>query len=55
MEFTIPGKRTRGRPRRRWTDNIKEGMKKGNVSEEEAKDQLRWRMGNAKKKKYLKK
>ena len=44
MEFEIPGKRTRGRPRRRWNDNIKEDMKKENVSEEEAKDRLKWRM-----------
>ena len=44
MEFEIPGKRTRGRPRRRWNDNIKEDMKKPNVSEEEVKDRLRWRM-----------
>ena len=44
MEFEIPGKRTRGRPRRRWTDNIKEDVKKANVSGEEAKDRLRWRM-----------
>ena len=43
MEFEIPGKRTRGRPRRRWNDNIKEDMK-ANVSEEEAKDRLKWRM-----------
>ena len=44
MEFEIPRKRTRGRPRGRWNDNIKEDMKKANVSEEEAKDRLRWRM-----------
>ena len=44
VEFEIPGKRTRGRPRRRWNDNIKEDMKKANVSEEEAKDRLKWRM-----------
>ena len=43
MEFEIPGKRTRGRPQRRWNDNIKD-MQKANVSEEEAKDRLRWRM-----------
>ena len=44
MEFEIPGKRTRERPRRRWNGNIKADMKKANVSEEEAKDRLRWRM-----------
>ena len=44
VEFEIPGKRTRGRPWRRWNDNIKKDMKKANVSEEEAKDRLRWRM-----------
>ena len=48
MKIEIPGKRTRGRPRRRWNDNIKEDMKKANVSEEEAEDPLG---GKAKKKK----
>ena len=41
--FDIPGKRTRGRPRRRWSDNTKEDMKKANVNEEEVEDRLRWR------------
>ena len=44
MKIEIPGKRTRGRPRRRWKDNIKEDMKKAGVSEEEAVDRVRWRM-----------
>ena len=44
MEFELPRMRTRGRPGRRWNDNIKEDMKKANVSEEEAKDRLRWRV-----------
>ena len=43
MGFDIPGRRTRGRPRRRWNDNIKEDMKKANVSEEDAEDRLMWR------------
>ena len=38
MGFDIPGKRTRGRRRRKWDDNIKEDMKRANVNEEEAKD-----------------
>ena len=43
MKIKIPGKRTRGRPQRRWNDNIKEDMKKAGVSEEEAEDRMRWR------------
>ena len=43
IKIEIPGKRTRGRPRRRWNDNIKEDMKKVDVSEEEAEDRVRWR------------
>ena len=43
MKIEIPGKRTRGKPRRRWNDNIKEDMKKAGVSEEEAEDRVRWR------------
>ena len=59
MGFDILGKGTRGRPRRRWDNTIKEEMKKANVSEEEAEDRLRWsgdvllqpRIGKAKKNK----
>ena len=43
MRVEIPGKRRRGRPHRRWIDNLKEDMKKAGVSEEEAKDRVRWR------------
>ena len=44
MKIEIPGKRTRGKPRRRWNDNIKEDMKKAGVSEEEVENRVRWRM-----------
>ena len=44
MKIEIPGKRTRGKLWRQWNDNTKEGMKKVGVSEEEAEDQVRWRM-----------
>ena len=43
MKIEIPGKRTRGRPRRQWNDNIKEDIKKPDVSEEEAEDRVKWR------------
>ena len=43
MRVEIPGKRRRGRPHRRWIDNLKEDMKKAGVSEEEAEDRVRWR------------
>ena len=41
MGFDIPRKRRKGR---RWNDNIKEDMKKANIREEWAEDQLGWRM-----------
>ena len=44
MKIEVPGKRTRGRPRRRWNDNIKEDMRKAGVREEEMEDQVKWRM-----------
>jgi len=43
MRVEIPGKRRRGRPHRRWIDNLTEDMKKAGVSEEEAEDRVRWR------------
>ena len=43
MKIEIPGKRARGKPRRRWNDNIKEDMKKAGVSEEEVEDRVRWK------------
>ena len=61
MRFDKQGERTRGRPWRRWNDNINEDMKKANVSvggggqaEVENGDVLLGpRIGNAKKKKKL--
>ena len=47
MKIEIPGKKTRGKPRKRWNDNIKEDMKKAGVSVEEAEDRVRWENGNA--------
>ena len=41
IKIEILGKRTRGRPQRRWNDNIKEDMKKAGVREEEAEDRVR--------------
>ena len=43
MKIEMLGKGTRGRPRRRWNDNIKEDMKKAGVSEEEVEDRVSWR------------
>ena len=43
MKIEIPGMRTRGRLQRWWNDNIKEDIKKVDISEE-AEEWMRWRM-----------
>ena len=39
----VPGKRRRGRPKRRWLDNIKNGLSERELSGEEAQDRVQWR------------
>jgi len=43
MNMAIPGKRKRGRPRKRWRDNIKEDLEAIGAKREDAKDRERWR------------
>ena len=39
----MPGERRRGKPKRRWLDNIKNDLSEGELSGEEAKDRGQWR------------
>ena len=43
MEMEVDGRRARGRPTKRWMDNIREDMRIRGVREEEAQDRSRWR------------
>ena len=43
MELNVQGVRPRGRPRKRWKDNVKEDMRALNLREESAYDLDVWR------------
>jgi hypothetical protein len=43
LNLELPGKRARGRPKRRFMDVVKEDMKEVGVRGEEAEDKARWR------------
>ena len=43
MGMEVPGKRRRGRPKRRWLDSIKNDWSERELSEEEAQDRVKWR------------
>ena len=43
MRLERPGRRSRGRPKRRFMDVVKEDMKLVGVREEDAEDRVRWR------------
>ena len=43
MEMEVPGKRRRGRPKRRWLDSIRNDLSERGLSEEDAQDRPRWR------------
>lgn len=42
LSFELPGRNSRGRPKRRFTDVVKEDMKVVGVREEDG-DRVRWR------------
>ena len=44
MEMELPGKRKRGRPRRRFVDVVKEDMKEVDAKETDIEDKKMWRM-----------
>ncbi|XP_063595801.1 uncharacterized protein LOC134772693 [Penaeus indicus] len=43
MQMTMPGKRRKGRPKRRFMDNIGEDMRQVGAVEEDTQDRKRWR------------
>ena len=43
MEMELPGKRRRGRPKRRFLDVVKEDMKEVDVKETDTEDRKMWR------------
>ena len=43
MAMEVPGKRRRGRPKRRWLDNIKNDLSERELSGEDTQDRAKWR------------
>ena len=43
MGMEVPGKRRRGRPKRRWLDSIRNDLSEKELSGEDAQDRPRWR------------
>ena len=43
LEMEIPGRRGRGRPKRRWMDVVNEDLREKRLTEEDALDRSRWR------------
>ena len=44
LRMELPGKRKRGRPKRRFMDVVKEDMAEVEVTEEDTVDRRNWRM-----------
>ena len=43
MLMKVPGKRRKGRPKRRWLHNITNDLSERELSGEEAKDRAKWK------------
>ena len=43
LKMELPGRRKRGRPKRRYMDTISEDMRDLGLTEEDAMDRLKWR------------
>ena len=43
MEMDVPGRRGRGRPKKRWKDCVVEDMREKNLQEHYVQDRTRWR------------
>ena len=44
IEMAVPGRRKRGRPRRRWMDLVREDMKRVGVREGDEVNRVKWRL-----------
>lgn len=42
LSFKLPGRRPKGRPKRRFVDGVKEDMKVVGVTKEDAEDKVMW-------------
>jgi len=43
LRIDPPGRRPRGRPKKRWLDRLQDDMREVNVAPEDAQDRARWR------------
>ena len=43
LDIELPGKRKRGRPKRRYMDGVREDMRVVGVSMEDVENRVRWR------------
>ena len=43
LRLEVPGKRRRGRPKRKFTDVVREDMRAIGVTEQDARDRVKWR------------
>ena len=43
MAMEVPGKRRRGRPKRRWLDSIRNDLSERELSGEDAQERAKWR------------
>ena len=43
MAMEVPGKRRRGRPKRRWLDSIRNDLSERELAGEDAQDRAKWR------------
>ena len=44
MEMAVPGRRKRGRPRRRWIDLVREDLERVRAREGDKVDRVKWRI-----------
>ena len=44
MEMTVPGRRKRGKPRKKWLDLVREDMERVGVREGDKVDRVKWRL-----------
>ena len=44
MKMAVPGRRKRGRPRRRWMDLAREDMERVEAKEGDEVDRVKWRL-----------
>ena len=46
-DLIVEGRRPRGRPRKSWLDNVQEDMRFLDITDEMARDRVRWRIAIA--------